>query len=68
MRLLLERRGWPQNRLSEELDGKPSMVNSWVKGRNLPSLRTFIRIADVLDLSRREIVAIVVDVFDLRTR
>jgi transcriptional regulator with XRE-family HTH domain len=72
LRKLLRLRDMPQKDLASRLGKGPgkgtSMVNSWVNGRNLPTIKTFIRIAAILRLSRREIVALVVDVFDLRRK
>jgi transcriptional regulator with XRE-family HTH domain len=56
--LELERRGITQRELARRLDVSPQAVNGWIKGAGQPSWRRLVKIEDVLDVPRGELMAL----------
>jgi DNA-binding transcriptional regulator YiaG len=53
-------KGMTQEELARKLDVTPSMVCKWEQGRNVPSPRNFLRLANQLEVAPEFLVGIVV--------
>jgi transcriptional regulator with XRE-family HTH domain len=58
LELELERRGFTQRELARRLDVSPQAVNGWMRGTSQPSWERLVKLEDVLDLPRGELMAL----------
>ncbi len=54
---VLEEKGLTQTWLAEKLGKSYNMVNSYAKNRRQPSIETLFKIAEILDIEPKELIA-----------